>query len=556
MSDWWQFGLEGRNGVDSIPATGGVYQVDGYNNLEGYRSGGSFSLEDGLEGHTYRRLITTLNSGTQIYLEGVVRKFEADVHLPDERVNYLDHGFRLVLRKDGVELTPAGTGLVSGPWGRYIAGDANVYNFLYRQNSGNIPIPGMAYPKGRSGAGTTNQIAMTTSGNGITFWVVGYSGYNQATENFNPCPAQPLGTISDQTLNNRYWFDPELDGMTEAEMRSYDNSGQSPDDRPSDPSYQGDDIDFPDLPSGANAIGFGRMKLYHCSGAQLASALDILWSDASESSLEQIIETCKKWWYKPEQYCVSLMLTPVPLTDGASHRIYFGKYDTQVDAPVVGSQYVVVDCGSVSVPMKTSSFLDFAPATRASIYLPFVGFRNIGINEIMGGTVYVKYYVDLFTGSALCMVRIANQNCNSSILYTYECNVQEQIPITSENYNQVISGLLTAGVSAGMGNYGMASATLVQSMNASASPDVNISGALNPNTGILGHPKPYVILHFPVQDKPNSFEDTVGRSSNKYLSLGAQNGYVEVERIHLNIPGASDIEVDEIERLLSEGVLF
>ena len=344
--------------------------------------------------------------------------------------------------------------------------------------------------------------------------------------------------------------------MTEAEMLSYDGQGESPDDRPSDPSYQGNNIDFPDLPSGANAIGFGRMKLYHCSGAQLASALDILWSDATESTLEQIVESCKKWWYKPEQYCISLMITPVPLTDGANSRIYFGKYDTEVDAPIVGSQFVVVDCGSVNVPMKTSSFLDFAPATSAGIYLPFIGFRNIGINEIMGGTVYVKYYVDLFTGSALCMVKIANQNCNSSILYTYECNVQEQVPITSENYSQVMNSLLTAGMAYTMGNVGMASASFAGALQSTVTPEINISGTLNPNTGILGHPKPYVVLHFPVQDKPNSFEDTVGRTSNKYLSLGAQNGYVEVEKIHLNIPGASDIEVDEIERLLSEGVLF
>lgn len=556
MADWWQFGLEGRNGVNSMPASNGVVQINGYNNLEGYRGGGSFSLEDGLAGYTYKRLLTTVNSGTQVYLEFQVSRYSTDVHLPDEYVNYLEHGVRLILRKDGTETTPSGTGYVNGPWGRYIAGEGSVYDFIYRKDNGNIAYPGEAYPKGKIGAGSTNQVAITADGNGLTFWVVGYSCYSNDNVYFYPCPAVVIGRIPNSFLNNRYWFDPDIDGMSEAEMRSYDNSGQSPDDRPSDPSYQGDDIDFPDLPSGANAIGFGRMKLYHCSGAQLASALDILWSDASESSLEQIIETCKKWWYKPEQYCVSLMITPVPLTDGANHRIYFGKYDTEVDAPVVPTQFSIVDCGSVNVPMKTSSFLDFAPATRASIYLPFVGFRNIGINEIMGGTVYVKYYVDLFTGSALCMVKIANQNCNSSILYTYECNVQEQIPITSENYNQVITGLLTAGVSAGMGNYGMASATLVQSMNASASPDVNISGSLNPNTGILGHPKPYVILHFPVQDKPNSFEDTVGRTSNKYLSLGAQNGYVEVERIHLNIPGASDIEVDEIERLLSEGVLF
>ena len=50
MADWWQFGLEGRNGVDSIPASGGVYQIDGYTNLSSYRGAGSFSLEDGVDG--------------------------------------------------------------------------------------------------------------------------------------------------------------------------------------------------------------------------------------------------------------------------------------------------------------------------------------------------------------------------------------------------------------------------------------------------------------------------------------------------------------------------
>ena len=106
---------------------------------------------------------------------------------------------------------------------------------------------------------------------------------------------------------------------------------------------------------------------------------------------------------------------PIDAT-GSNKRIFFGKYDTQVDATAISNQYHILDCGSVQVKLKSGSAFDYSPYVKAMIFLPYIGFRPINVNEIMGGTVSVKYYIDMFTGAAVCFVKVANDLSNSSVL--------------------------------------------------------------------------------------------------------------------------------------------
>lgn len=566
MPNWWDNGLNSKDGTSIMVCSNGVQmkgneQVGYTPDVVGAITVGSFSLAETLEdGYTYRRLINTLPSGTQIYLRLTTSTSNGTVYNPTESALFVTHTIEIELYKDGTSVSFTGGG---GIQTTVIAGDMSIYNYIMRRNPSPpfnsdgtvIGSASLAFPKSRASGGSTNQIGMVASDDGLYFYLLGYSCVATQYNILFDCPGSPIGRIPTSALNNTLWFNPAIDKITDAEKSLIGGYEPGSGNRPIDYDYPGTDIDFPSLPSGASVMGFGRMNIFHPTASALAGALDILWSDTDESTLETIVESCKKWWYKPEQYCVSLMLMPVNVS-GTQKKIYFGKYDTLQLAPAIDTQWVITDCGSLQIPLKSGSSFDFAPHVKAMIYLPYVGFRPINVNEIMGGTIAVKYYTDMYTGSSLCMVRIANQNSNTSVLYEYECNIAQQIPITSENYSNVINSVITASISLAQGNYGASASYGANALASIGAPDIQTSGKHNPNTGALGNSKPYVVLHFPVQSVPGGFSNQYGFPSDVNLPLGSLTGYTEVEKVHLNIPGALQEELSEIQSLLNEGVIL
>ena len=561
---WWQYGIQGR--TESIATSGQVTSpVPGVANLVGFAPSGSYSLNPNpTAGESHNVLLLTTEGGTQIFLN-LTPRLVTNVTLfnPSETRNVWVFSAHILLRKNGT--TWETTAPNDGPCTTIIAGGDSIYEYCYRVSSPNglfsqdgyIYQPMYAFPRGKNGAGATCPLGVISHSGGIDVYAVGFScvTYTDHIEIPNPCKF--LGSIPASILNNPFWFDPDTDALSEDAYNQIIGGGGEvvPGDRPVDYEYEGDDMDFPDLPTGASALGFGSMKIFHPNSTQLHNALDILWSDSTETTLESIIESCKKWWYKPEQYCVSLNLMPVDAA-GTNSRIYFGKYDTQVDAPAISNQYLIVDCGSVQVPLKSGSAFDYGDYVKVSLFLPYIGFRQINTNEIMGGTVSIKYYVDMFTGVSLCNVLVSNSNCNTAILYTYECNISQQIPITSENYNTVINALLSASISVASQNYGSAIMQGASAIQNVGSPAIQTSGKMNSNAGALGYEKPYIILHFPVQSLPNGFDSQQGYPASSNVLLGNLSGYVEVEKVHLDISGAYDEDIQSIQRSLMEGVIL
>ena len=560
---WWTYGI---NGSKSYASSGSATLKYGtLYDISGYRQIGSISMDANKPlDQPYRVLLNTFSLGTQIYAELTPSKHTEYVKWGDnwEPTPVIRHGVSLLIKQGDYEI------YFARDFGRdvfeyfiefhpAVIGQFSIYYRLYAEATVVPLIPVLAFPRDGRGGGLTNQIAIISHNNGIDFYVVGYtsSGEMGGTNYFYQCPAYKLGTLSSEYLNDPTLFDGNVDAY-QPDEGSDDGPGYGIPGLPTSPSYPGTDVDFPDLPTGANAFDFSRLTLFKPTAANLASALDILYSDETETTLETIIESCKKWWYKPDQYCISLMLSPVDATAGTSKNIKFGKYDSEVSAPTVTSQWQVVDMGSCNIPLKYGSYLDFNPHANAKIMLPFVGIRSVNLNEIMGATLYCKYYVDMLTGASLCMLKVAKVSSNSIVTYTYECNTSFQIPLTANNYNQVITSLISAGISAGSQNYGNMSANIAQAMSSLGSASLTESGKLTANSGMLGEFTPYVILEFPVPSSPNQYNNYKGMPCDVYTPLNNISGFTRIDYIHLDIPNATDQELSEIEQMLKTGVIF
>ena len=552
------------NGIGTLKTSGGVNQpasAYSYNtdNIVNAVACGSISLNPNKPlDEPYTILLDTFSLGTQLYLEATptLRRGEARAGLLWLDVlgfDFVSTSFRAYLKKGDVKTYISST--FGGPFAYITSFDYGAhpeytfniykYQYIYNYNTNIKPIneiPGNAFPFGGESAVLTNKIFTVADGNGLHFFV---GGFRSTAGPFLPddvyidfeCPAYGLFTIANNILNDPFWFDAATDGVT-PDSGDGDGEGGNVPKLPINGDYPKDDIDFPDLPGGATAFGFSRLTLYKPTDSQLADALDILYTDSTESTLETIIESCKKWWYKPEQYCISLMIMPIDVSTANSKVIKFGKYNSQVVAPYVSSQWVITDCGSISVPLKYGTFYDFEPYAKVKIYLPFIGFRSLNANEVIGGTIAIKYYTDMLTGASVCHVKVTREGSSSAILYTFECNIAMQVPLTSNNYDTVVSNLLSAGVAGitmgiGAAAGGVAGApaiyagaagiagSVVSGASNMGSPELTQSGNLSANTGMLSHKKPYVCVQMPVPTTPSNYNNLKGRPSNIFANIGS-----------------------------------
>ena len=314
-----------------------------------------------------------------------------------------------------------------------------------------------------------------------------------------------------------------------------------------------DAIDFPDLPIGG-ALTCGAIRAHRVLSATLETLMQRLWDINVFDPL-----TWLKIVEEPMDCIISLHALPFEpeLNTGELPDIKIGNWNSELKAQTLASQYKIIDCGSLNIAKFWGSALDYSPYTEIEIYLPFIGIHKLLIEDVMGSTIHIKYYCDALTGDCLALVK-----CGLSILYTFTGNCKMQIPMTSKSTDAFVNAMRNgaiagAGVGALAGLTPVAGIAISSALTVAGSKiKVDRTGAVDGNTGLMGEFVPYVILHRPVQSLAKNYNQFKGYPSNITSKLGNLTGYTEVEHINLSIPGATDTELEEIKRLLKEGVLI
>lgn len=311
-----------------------------------------------------------------------------------------------------------------------------------------------------------------------------------------------------------------------------------------------DNIGIPSLPT-LSAVDTGFITLFNPSISQLQTLSNYMWSDAFD------LDTFKKLFADPMSTILGLSIVPVNVPNGATTEVKVGNISTGVQMTKASTQYVEIDCGTLNVNEYWGAYLDYDPYTKAEIYLPYIGTHPLAVDDIMNKPVHVVYHVDILSGACVAYVQ-----CGGSVLYSFIGQCTSSIPVTGNDWTNVINGVLsiagsigtmvaTGGISAPSSIANIAS-TAVNSMK----PNVEKSGALSGTGGMLGVQTPYLILTRPKQAIPRQQNKYLGYPSFINSNLGELSGYTEVESIHIeNIQATSD-ELDEIERLLKSGVIL
>lgn len=310
------------------------------------------------------------------------------------------------------------------------------------------------------------------------------------------------------------------------------------------------DVDFASLPT-LSATDTGFITLYNPTLTQLQALASYMWSGAFD------LDTFKKLFADPMQAILGLSIVPGPVPAGATQDVKVGNISTGVSMTKAASQYIDIDCGTLNVEEFWGAYLDYEPYTKAEIYLPYIGTHQIAVDDIMGKAVHIVYHIDILSGACAAEIK-----CGGSVLYTFIGSVAVSIPVTGNDWTNVINGVLSiAGAVGSLVATGGAAAPAAAGEIASAAvnslkPNIEKSGAVSGGGGLMAGKVPVLILTRPRQALPTSQNTFTGYPAFITRSLGEVSGYTEVHKIRLGGISATDAELDEIENLLKGGVIL
>ena len=319
-----------------------------------------------------------------------------------------------------------------------------------------------------------------------------------------------------------------------------------------------DPTEIPEIPT-LSAANCGFMTIYNPSVAQLQALASFMWSGAFD------LDTYKKLFSDPMESIIGLAIVPVAPDIGGAKNVMFGTIDSGVNMSYVSSQYKKVNCGSVDIQKYVGCFMDYSPYTKISIYLPYIGIRDLSPDDITGGSINVTYIVDVLSGACACFI----SHSTKGVLYSFNGSCISNIPLTSANFSGAIQNAVSAviggvGVIAGvatgaapvtaMGAMGLLNSAANTAMN--SKPHIQRSGNLGGSAGIMSVQKPFIIIERPNLSVPSNVQHYVGQTSNLTRNLGNCSGFTMVEYIHLHDIPATSEELSEIETLLKQGVIL
>ena len=316
-------------------------------------------------------------------------------------------------------------------------------------------------------------------------------------------------------------------------------------------------IDDPEAPD-IDAISTGLLTIFKPTLSQVQSLGDYLWSSAFD------VDTLKKLFGDPMEAIIGLSIVPVNPPAAGSKNVKIGDVDTGISMSYLNKQFVEKDLGSLSIDPYIGSFMDYAPYTKISIYLPYIGFRQLAPEDVMGCTLNIKYIIDVLTGGCNAVINVSGKGA----IYQFNGSCIANVPLSAINYSgaiqnavSAIGNLATVGAGiatgqapiTGMGIMGLATQAANTAVN--SKPHIQHSGNMGGAAGLCSVQYAYAVIERPRLSTPANYNGFIGNTLNVTMNIGACDRLTVVESIHLDNVLCTENERDELMSLLKEGVI-
>lgn len=328
------------------------------------------------------------------------------------------------------------------------------------------------------------------------------------------------------------------------------------------------DEEDPDvMPETPKLNGLGVFSNYYAIAKNGVDQLnDFLWN-SDETVIDDLLNSLKLFGQSPIDAIISLRLYPfnfmqlLPST-ATTEEIVLGRVATGVTAWKLPSDCTtVLNLGSIYLPRKYNNFLDFAPYSSYSLYIPFCGVVNLNPNIFLDHYVSVRMVVDVTTGKCTAIIYVGSDDDYGVPIQYVDGMIGVEIPITAENMGKLGAAVLeavgnTAAAAVSTGVAGGAFAAVggaLDVMFADVAPQK--TGAVSASGSLSMPIKMYVSVSSPRTVIPDDYGHSKGYACDVTTTVSAQSGFTVCYNVDTtSIAGATDPEREQIKTLLESGV--
>lgn len=304
-----------------------------------------------------------------------------------------------------------------------------------------------------------------------------------------------------------------------------------------------DELENHNVDNSMELLTGGLTSVYNVTPEKLNQLGRFIWTDDAMDNIKLLNNS-------PIQNIVSCKCIPFLASGTTAKNIVLGNIDTGVLGNKVNSNIGKVLIGSVNVTPPFNNFLSYGNYTSVSIYLPYLGMRQLDTDKVMGKTLKVYYNVDCLSGN--CVIELFSNNVK---INEFSCNVSIDIALTSSNRAEIEKGYITSAIGGGVSlasgnvigalgsglNASMQKYNYAQSGSCSGSAYTNISKNC------------YIIIEYPDLLDNNSYKHTKGKPCEKRKRIGNCKGFTTISNVDLQVK-ATETEINAIKDLLSSGV--
>lgn len=321
----------------------------------------------------------------------------------------------------------------------------------------------------------------------------------------------------------------------------------------------------------------GFVVIYNPTVQEIRQLAYFMWSG-------DFADLIKKVFAEPFAALISLKMLFCPVETGASQTVWLGNVETDVSMSKVTKQFTDIDLGTVSITEFFGSFADYAPFTKIQIFLPFIGYKDLNVDEVMNSQLHLRYRIDVYSGACIAFLTVTKDIKSThlnSILYQFDGNCAMEIPFTSNDNSRYVSAILNSAASSALSLANNSSFSPAQTPymfdkgeNAkftlgslapvangmldilSVKPNVQRAGSLAGAVASMGVKQPYIIIHRPIQHMPANYQHFIGIPLNLSRKLSEVKGYTIISQVFISSQIATDEEITMITELLKSGVIL
>ena len=244
---------------------------------------------------------------------------------------------------------------------------------------------------------------------------------------------------------------------------------------------------------------------------------------------------------------------PIPTSGATNKNVILGNVDMGVTGYELPSSFIPrKTIGTFKVDKKFSGVLEWLNYHIEVIcYLPYIGFVELNIKEILDKTVTLKYIYDVITGvCTACFYAGDIEICK------YSGTIAIDIPITASNRAQVEAGYITSAIGAitslktrnWLGVAGSAFGALMNQNH------FTTKGSPSPSCDAFDEQKVFIIIDYPVYYPPTNYAHDYGYPCNLSMKLGNCKGFTKCANVDVDGLSCTEEERAELKRLLESGV--